>query len=89
MIAFLDKAWLAQNKAYVNSMVRDIANPVFSDKFYPQYRNFDWYHGHSWAHGLYESLDGKNQESSSEDMMAVYAVRQWGLHSGDTNMVAR
>lgn len=50
---------------------------------------FDWYHGHSFAHGLFESADGRDQESSSEDTMAAYAIKMWGMVSGDANMAAR
>lgn len=88
-IGYLDKAWAAQNKDYVNTLVRDIMNPTTKDTWFPQSRNFDWYHGHSWAHGLYASLDGKNQESSSEDMTATYGVKMWGTVIGDAAMVAR
>lgn len=88
-IAYFDKTWAAQNKDYVNMLVRDIANPSTKDTYFPVSRHFDWYHGHSWAHGLYSSLDGKNQESSSEDIMAMYAIKMWGTIIGDTNMVAR
>jgi endo-1,3(4)-beta-glucanase len=50
---------------------------------------FDWYHGHSWAHGLYETFDGKDEESSSEDTMSAYALKMWGRTIGDPNMEAR
>jgi hypothetical protein len=50
---------MKQNKDYVNVLVRDIANPSIKDKYFPLWRNFDWYHGHSWAHGLYAAADGK------------------------------
>ncbi|KAF5664879.1 glucan 1,3-beta-glucosidase [Fusarium heterosporum] len=88
-IGSMDSKWLAANKAYVNSLVRDYANPSSSDKYFPQWRSFDWYHGHSWAHGLTPMWDGKDQESSSEDMMSVYALKMWGTVIKDTNMVAR
>ncbi|KAL1877327.1 hypothetical protein VTK73DRAFT_8780 [Phialemonium thermophilum] len=89
VIAHLDPSWIAGNKDYVNTLVRDVANPSSKDKFFPMWRNFDWYHGHSWAHGLYEVLDGKDQESSSEDVMHVYAIKMWGQVIGDKNMEAR
>ena len=89
IIAYLDKAWAAQNKDYVNILVRDFANPSSRDTYFPQFRNFDWYHGHSWAKGLFVSFDGNNQESSSEDVMSTYAIKMWGTMIGDTNMVAR
>lgn len=50
---------------------------------------FDWYMGHSWAEGLFESADGKNEESSSEDTMASYGIKMWGQITGDKNMEAR
>jgi endo-1,3(4)-beta-glucanase len=89
VIGHLDPSWLSANKGYVNTMVRDIANPSSDDGFFPVYRAFDWYHGHSWAHGLYESYDGKDEESSSEDSMSAYALKMWGRTIGDANMEAR
>ena len=52
-------------------------------------RSFDWYHGHSWAKGLFDSGDGKDEESSSEDAFASYAIKMWGKVIGDANMEAR
>ncbi|KAI1380387.1 glycoside hydrolase family 81 protein [Hypoxylon crocopeplum] len=90
VIGYLDPSWLTKdNVDYVNTMVRDIANPSPSDKYFPVFRNFDWYHGHSWAHGLYETADGKDQESSSEDAMHAYAIKMWGKTIKDANMEAR
>lgn len=91
IIGHLNPDWLKNqtNVDFVNSMVRDIANPSPSDKYFPVFRNFDWYHGHSWAHGLYETADGKDQESSSEDAMHAYAIKMWGKTIGDANMEAR
>ncbi|KAH7312372.1 family 81 glycoside hydrolase [Stachybotrys elegans] len=86
-IGHLDLRWMKENKEYVNTLVRDIANPSSDDKYFPMWRNFDWYHGHSWAHGLYASWDGK--ESSSEDAMHAYAIKMWGKVSGDAEMEAR
>jgi len=63
VIATLDPTWLTQgtNKAYVNSLVRDYANSVTDDAYFPFSRCFDWYHGHSWASGLYAAGDGNSQ----------------------------
>lgn len=58
-IGHIDADFVKENMDYVNTLVRDIANPSSKDKFFPQWRNFDWYHGHSWAHGLYAAMDGK------------------------------
>ncbi|KAI0998659.1 putative endo-1,3(4)-beta-glucanase [Podosphaera aphanis] len=89
MIGSMDSDWLTENKAYINALARDIANPSSLDSYFPVSRNFDWYHGHSWAHGLYETFDGKDQESSSEDSMSAYALKMWGHVSGDANLEAR
>lgn len=90
VIGHLDPAWLNEgtNKQWVNTLVRDFANPVTDDSF-PFSRAFDWFHGHSWAKGLFESADGKDQESTSEDTFATFAIKMWGRTIGDPNMEAR
>lgn len=80
--------WLAENSEWVESLIRDYSNPSVEDKYFPAFRSFDWYNGHSWAKGLFESGDGKDQESSSEDVNASYALKLWGLVTGDNNLVA-
>ncbi|GAB7350472.1 hypothetical protein MBLNU459_g1069t1 [Dothideomycetes sp. NU459] len=91
VIGYLDPSWLNKgtNKAWVNMLVRDYANPIKNDPYFPFSRSFDWYHGHSWAKGLFESGDGKDQESSSEDTMASYGIKMWGRTINDTAMEAR
>lgn len=89
IIGSYDKAWLAANKDYVNSLVRDTNNPSSKDQYFPLFRSFDFYSGHSWAKGLYESGDGKDEESSSEDAMYAYALKMWGKTVGDASMEAR
>ncbi|KAM3512216.1 hypothetical protein MY11210_004134 [Beauveria gryllotalpidicola] len=89
VIGHLDKAWIDKNKDYVNMLVRDTSNPSATDTIFPEWRSFDWYHGHSWATGLYAQLDGKNQESSSEDMMHAYGLKMWGKVSGNAYLEAR
>lgn len=91
VIGYLDPSWLDQgtNKQWVNMLVRDYANSITDDGYFPFSRSFDWYHGHSWAKGLFESGDGKDEESSSEDTMASYAVKMWGRTVNDTAMEAR
>lgn len=89
VIGHLDPSWIPQNKAWVNMLVRDIANPSTQDRYFPVWRCFDWYHGHSWAHGLFDTLDGKDQESSSEDTMHAYALKMWGDVTGDAGLSAR
>ncbi|KAL9028639.1 MAG: hypothetical protein Q9196_003031 [Gyalolechia fulgens] len=89
IIAYLDPQWLQLNKGWVNMLVRDAANPSTSDPYFPFSRMFDWYHGHSWAKGLFESADAKDEESSSEDAFFAYAVKMWGRVTGDRSMEAR
>ncbi|TIA90048.1 hypothetical protein E3P99_01777 [Wallemia hederae] len=38
------------------------------------YRAFDWYVGHSWAKGMFGSVDGKDEESTSEAAHFYYAA---------------
>ncbi|CAK7201452.1 endo-1,3-beta glucanase [Sporothrix eucalyptigena] len=89
ILAHLDSSWLHANAPFVDLLVRDYANPSSQDAQFPVFRSFDWYHGHSWASGVFPSMDGKNQESSSEDAMALYAIKLWGQVKGDAAMEAR
>lgn len=91
VIGYLDPAWLEQgsNKAWVNMLVRDFANPSSSDPYFPFQRSFDWFMCHSWAKGLFDSGDGKDQESTSEDTFATYALKMWGRTIGDAHMEGR
>lgn len=89
VIAYLDPAWLSLNKEWVNTLVRDVANPSPQDNVFPLSRMFDWYHGHSFAKGLFESADGKDEESTSEDAFFSYAMKMWGRVIGDKSMEAR
>lgn len=90
LIAKIDPSWLDANnrliRNYVLTLVRDYANPSEKDPYFPQSRNFDWYNGHSFAHGIFPSGDGKNEESSSEDYHSVYALKLLGEVLGDEQM---
>ncbi|KAL4971609.1 glycosyl hydrolase family 81-domain-containing protein [Aspergillus desertorum] len=89
IIGALDPSWIAANHDWVNTLVRDSGNAAYDDPLFPFSRSFDWFHGHSWAKGLFESFDGKDQESSSEDSMYAYALKMWGNTIGDASMEAR
>ncbi|KAJ3497073.1 hypothetical protein NLG97_g2173 [Lecanicillium saksenae] len=89
VIGHLDKSWIPKNKDYVNMLARDTSNPSTKDSIFPVWRSFDWYHGHSWATGLFASLDGKNQESTSEDMMHAYGLKMWGQVTKNAPLEAR
>jgi endo-1,3(4)-beta-glucanase len=89
VIGHLDPSWIPANKDYVNMLVRDIANPSTKDEYFPVWRCFDWFHGHSWAHGLYDPLVGTYQASSSVDTMPAYGLKMWGSVTRVENLEAR
>ncbi|KAK6202613.1 endo-1,3-beta-glucanase [Scheffersomyces amazonensis] len=93
VVGYIDKkfggTWAEDNKDWVNSLVRDVANPSADDSYFPISRMFDWFGGHSWAAGLFASGDGKNEESSSEDFNFAYGMKMWGNVIGDQSMEAR
>lgn len=92
LVANIDPSWLSQNNGlvlkYANTLIRDFGNPSNDDSFFPQSRNFDWYHGHSFAHGIFPSGDGKNEESSSEDYHSIYGLKLFGHVTGNDSLVA-
>lgn len=81
--------WAQDNKDWVNALIRDVANPTEEDTFFPVSRMFDWFHGHSWASGLFENGNGKNEESSSEDYNFAYGAKLWGQVIGDKSLEYR
>ncbi len=85
-IARGDSAWATTNWAAIQHLVRDVANPTAADQDYTKMRNMDWFVGHSWAAGLFQFGDARNQESTSEAVNAWYAVYLWGLVNGDERL---
>ncbi|CAN8256166.1 unnamed protein product [Cochlearia groenlandica] len=55
---------------------------------YTRLRCFDLFKLHSWAGGLTEFADGRNQESTSEAVNAYYSAALLGLAYGDAHLVA-
>lgn len=78
VLAREDPEWIIDHEDNVMWLVRDIANPSVADQYFPRFRNFDWFEGHSWASGLFEFGDNRNQESSSEAVNAWYSVELVG-----------
>lgn len=70
VIAYIDSGWLSENngenKTWTNMLVKDYAEGDYKGRDFPWQRSMDWWNGHSWAKGLVQSADGKDQESSSE-----------------------
>lgn len=81
-----DKAWLDEKKGAITDLARDIANPSDKDTSFTRFRSKDWFEGHSWAAGLFEFGDGRNQESTSEAVNAWYGLYLLGLAAGDANL---
>lgn len=78
--------WAEDNKSWVNALIRDVANPSKDDTYFPTFRYFDWYTGHSWASGLDYNINGLNEESTSEDYNFAYGMKMWAEVIGDTSM---
>ena len=80
MLRHLDPSWsrMPDLERMVELMLRDTANPSEDDKWFPRFRHFDWYVGHSYSHGVSPFADGKDQESTSEEMNFHYGVMLWG-----------
>ena len=81
----LDPTWKRMNEldAIVNLLIRDTMNSDSSlDHEFPTWRHFDWFSGHSSSHGLVPFMDGKDQESTSEEMNFHYSIYLWGKVGG-------
>ncbi|CAE8664512.1 unnamed protein product [Polarella glacialis] len=68
---------------YVNTLIRDTTNPSTDDLHFPRFRTFDWFDLHSWSHGIVPAFDGKDQESTSEELNLHYGLTLWGKVTGD------
>ncbi|KAF1785238.1 Endo-1,3(4)-beta-glucanase [Phytophthora cactorum] len=47
------------------------------------FRHFSFYLGHSYSHGVTPMLDGKDEESTSEDVNFYYGMKLWGQVSNN------
>ncbi|GMF35526.1 unnamed protein product [Phytophthora fragariaefolia] len=76
----LDPSWsgMAQLENMVWTLLRDVANPSSDDVHFPKFRHFSWYLGHSYSHGVTPMADGKDEESTSEDVNFYYGMMLWG-----------
>lgn len=86
VIAKFDSAWRDSYRGKVTDLIRDYMNPSTSDNKFTRFRHKDFYAGHSWASGLSDFGDNRNQESSSESINAYYGAYLWGLATNDTNI---
>ncbi|KAF6169020.1 hypothetical protein GIB67_038517 [Kingdonia uniflora] len=89
VLAKIDTAWGRKYKPQAYSLMADFMNfGKKSNSNYPRLRNFDLWKLHSWAGGLTEFADGRNQESTSEAVNGYYSAALMGLSYGDTHLVA-
>ncbi|KGK38549.1 hypothetical protein JL09_g2287 [Pichia kudriavzevii] len=86
--SFGDGSWINGSKDWVENLIRDFCNPSPKDKYFPQFRSFDFFNGHSFANGLFAHGDGKDEESSSEDFHAYYGIRLWSAITGNKSLEA-
>ncbi|KAG4123625.1 hypothetical protein ERO13_D11G338033v2 [Gossypium hirsutum] len=85
----IDPAWGRRYKPQAYSLVAGFMNlGSRSNSNYPRMRCFDFYKLHSWAGGLAEFADGRNQESTSEAVNGLNSAALMGLAYGDTHLVA-
>ncbi|KAG0345916.1 hypothetical protein BG005_001042 [Podila minutissima] len=87
IIRHLDPLWASSEiNSFVHGLLRDVANPSSSDPHFPVFRSFDWFMGHSWSQGIFVSLDGKDEESTSEDINLYYAMSLWARVSANPEL---
>lgn len=73
-------------KQWIEILIRDYANPSDKDAYFPLQRYQDDYSGHSWASGLSASVDGQNQQSTSEAVNAYYALALYAKVNQDKDL---
>ncbi|XP_024545150.1 putative endo-1,3(4)-beta-glucanase 2 [Selaginella moellendorffii] len=91
VLAKLDRGWGERYRTNLYSLVGDYMSPApprsgSSRANFPRFRHFDPWVMHSWAGGLTEFADGRNQESSSEAVNAYYAAALLGRAYGDEDL---
>nr|GMC66038.1 probable endo-1,3(4)-beta-glucanase ARB_01444 [Ipomoea batatas] len=89
VLSKIDSVWGRKYKRQAYSLVGDYMNLGRREgSHYPKLRCFDLWKLHSWAGGLTEFADGRNQESTSEAVNAYYSAAVLGVAFGDPHLVA-
>ncbi|EGZ28365.1 hypothetical protein PHYSODRAFT_467340 [Phytophthora sojae] len=85
MLKHLDPKWsrMPELEKIIWTMLRDVTNPSAEDKYFPRFRHFSWYLGHSYSHGVTSIENGKDEESTSEDINFYYGMTLWGKVTGN------
>ncbi|CEM36392.1 unnamed protein product [Vitrella brassicaformis CCMP3155] len=90
VLAYMQPQWAANktNKAFVETLIRDVSTSADDDPHFPPFRSFSWMDGHSWSRGIIPSNDGKDAESVSEEMNWHFGLCMWGKVMGDSALEA-
>ncbi|KAK6129074.1 hypothetical protein DH2020_037187 [Rehmannia glutinosa] len=89
VLAKIDAAWGRKYRPQAYSLMADYMNlSKRANSNYTRLRCFDLWKLHSWAGGLTEFADGRNQESTSEAVNAYYSAALMGLAYGDSHLVS-
>ncbi|OQR87534.1 endo-1,3(4)-beta-glucanase [Achlya hypogyna] len=86
----LDPAWIDSASAlhrFVETLLRDTLTPS-ADAYFPRCRHFDWFLGHSYSHGVTPMVDGKDEESTSEEMNLFYGAHLFAAATGNAPLQA-
>lgn len=80
VLNYLHPTWsrLDELNAMTTLLLRDVATPSRADPYFPKFRGFDWFRGHSYSHGMTSLGDGKDEESTSEDVNFAYSMALFG-----------
>ncbi|WJX70776.1 endo-1,3(4)-beta-glucanase [Trifolium repens] len=89
VLAKIDPIWGRKYKPQAYSLMEDFMNlSTNSNSNYRRLRCFDFYKLHSWAGGLTEFADGRNQESTSEAVNAYYSAALIGMAYDDADLMS-
>ncbi|CAH0517841.1 unnamed protein product [Peronospora belbahrii] len=85
MALYLDPSWrhsvdAVKIRTLVDTLIRDVAtsSPAGSDPYFPRFRYYNWWLGHSYSHGVTPMADGKDEESTSEEVNILYGIALYG-----------
>ncbi|RHY19671.1 hypothetical protein DYB36_010671, partial [Aphanomyces astaci] len=67
-----------------DTLVRDVMSASTADAYFPRFRHFDWFLGHALSHGVTSIVDGKDEESTSEEINCWYGIALWAAVTGNT-----
>ncbi|ETV64317.1 hypothetical protein, variant 1 [Aphanomyces astaci] len=90
MMYHLDPSYMTKNTrlcAWIETLVRDVMSASIADAYFPRFRHFDWFLGHGLSHGVTSVVDGKDEESTSEEINCWYGIALWAAVTGNTRYV--